>query len=76
MSKLFKYDAEKNPKALKNIFILLSDVTGKMIAQINFSSENADEESLKGAMNSIFVNLYSPFADFEIEAILFLRGYL
>ena len=53
---------------------MVSDVTGKLAEQMSLESQLENDENLKESMNSLFNILYSPFSDYEIEALYILRG--
>jgi len=76
LTKTFKFDGVKNANLLRNIFMALGDVTGKLLESLDVFSGNENIEQLKASMNSLFMILYNPFSDLEIEALNMLKGIL
>ena len=72
IAKAFKFDSQKKIRLLRGLFAAVGDV--KIADSLEAYGEAENEEPLKNTMTSLFSILYSPFSDFEIEALTFLKG--
>jgi len=73
-TKFFIQDQDKTQNLLRNLFAIVGDRTNKALENFDFHAKLENEELLKESMNSLMNILFSPFGDFEIEALALLIG--